>query len=82
MIHEQNLFAYFQLTNFSKPWMVCMLTVQFNFNLCYFFHKKRNCHGNSVLKELRKLMDFPRVMGENVCVINIPQNSLFIFSIY
>ena len=48
--------------------------VQFNFNLSYIVHKKINCN-NSVLKELRKLMDRPRATNENVYVINILQNS-------
>ena len=30
---------------------------------------------NSIMKELRKLMDLAKATGENVCVINIPQNS-------
>ena len=65
--------------NFSKPWSVCMLMVQLNFNLCYITNKRGNCHSNSLLKELRKLMDLPQAGGENMCVINILQNSLFIF---
>ena len=50
-----------------------MLMVQFRFNLIV--HKTANRHINSILKELRKLMDLPRTKGENVCVINILQNS-------
>ena len=60
--------------NFLKSWSVCMLTVQFNFNLCYIVHIRGNRYSNSVLTELRELMDLPKATGENVYVINIPQN--------
>ena len=47
-----------------------MLTLQFNFSICYIVHKRANHHRNFALKELRKLVNFPRRTGENVCLIN------------
>ena len=55
-------------------------TLQFNFKLCFIVHKWRSRHGNSVLKELRKIVDLPRVTGEDVFLINILQNSFFCIS--
>ena len=59
-----------------------MLMVQFNFNLCYIIHKRGNRPSNSTLKELRKLMDLLRATGENVCAINISQNTFIFFLSY
>ena len=41
-----------------------MLTVYFNFNLCYIAQKNGNPNKDSVMKKLKKLMDLPRATGE------------------
>ena len=52
-----------------------MLVVQFTFNLSYIVHRRASGYRNFVLKELRKLIGFPRAASEDVCVTNILQNS-------
>ena len=52
-----------------------MLTMHINFNLCYIDHSRANRHSNFLLKELKNLIDPPRTTSENVCAINILQNS-------
>ena len=66
-INKNCLLIYLYLINLFKPELVCMLTVQFNCNLYYIVHKRGNRHSNSILKELRKLMDLPRATAKNVC---------------
>ena len=46
-----------------------------HFNLWYIGHKRANRYSNFILKELRKLMDLSKTTGENLCVINILENS-------
>ena len=72
MINKNCLLIYFLTnnSNFSKTWLVCMLMMQFSFNLSYIVHRRASSHRDFVLKELRKLMDHPRVASEDVCVIN------------
>ena len=79
MSHKQKLLIHFLFNKFPRSWSICMFTVQFNFNLSCIVHKRGNRRSNSILKELRKLMEPMRATAKNVCVINIPQNSLFIF---
>ena len=68
------------LVHFFKPWSVCMLIAQLNFNFCYIVHKRGSSASNSLLKELRKIsVSSERATGENVCAINILPNSLFFY---
>ena len=50
-----------------------------SFCLLYIVHKRGDHYSNSVLKELRKLIDLPKATRENVCVIKIPQNSFILY---
>ena len=65
MGRKQKLFAYLFLINNIFPtydWFVCL-------QLSLILISATLCHSNSVLKDLRKLMDLPRATGENVCVL-------------
>ena len=71
IINKHCLLIYFLVDNIflRHDWFVCL---RFSLILiCAAMFKWENCDSNSVLKNLRKLMDLPRA-GENMCVLFDP----------
>ena len=68
VVNKYCLLIYFLINNIfpSHDWSVCL---RFSLILiCATLFKWANCHSNSILKDLRKLMYLPRAV-ENMCVL-------------